>query len=99
MENWLTVSAPVLIKTALSIIAIFTAIIVITRISGLRTFAKMSSFDFASTIAIGSVLASAGMEGASRSIVNEVVEVKTSGFLFVNKYKVIVSAQIIEFTN
>lgn len=45
------------------------------------------------------MLASAGMEGASRSVVNEVVEVKTSGFLFVNKYKVIVSAQIIEFTN
>lgn len=44
------------------------------------------------------MLGSAGMEGASRSIVNEVVEVKTSGFLFVSKYKVIVSAQIIEFT-
>ena len=43
------------------------------------------------------MLKSAGMEGASRTIVNEVVEVKTSGFLFVNKYKVIVSAQIIEF--
>lgn len=44
------------------------------------------------------MLSSAGMEGASRTIVNEVVEVKTSGFLFVNKFKVIVSAQIIEFT-
>ena len=42
-------------------IAIFTIIIVITRISGLRTFAKMSSFDFASTIAIGSILASVVM--------------------------------------
>lgn len=35
----------------------FSVIILITRISGLRTFAKMSSFDFASTIAIGSILA------------------------------------------
>lgn len=43
------------------------------------------------------MLESAGMEGASRMVVNEIVEVKTSGFLFINKYKVIVSAQIIEF--
>lgn len=48
-------------KTALylifSVLGVFTIIITITRIFGLRTFAKMSSFDFASTIAIGSVLA------------------------------------------
>lgn len=43
------------------------------------------------------MLKNAGMEGNSRTIINEVVEVKTSGFLFVNKYKVIVSAQIVEF--
>jgi hypothetical protein len=43
------------------------------------------------------MLESAGMEGASRTVVNEIVEVKSSGFLFVNKYKVIVSGQIIEF--
>ncbi|RCW91326.1 hypothetical protein DFQ08_103154 [Winogradskyella arenosi] len=43
------------------------------------------------------MLQSAGMEGASRTVVNEIVEVKSSGFLFVNKYKVIVSGQIIEF--
>ncbi|WP_178989352.1 DUF421 domain-containing protein [Winogradskyella schleiferi] len=42
----------------LSVLGIFSIIIVITRIFGLRTFAKMSSFDFASTIAVGSVLAS-----------------------------------------
>ncbi len=41
-----------------SVLAIFSIIIAITRIFGLRTFAKMSSFDFASTIAVGSVLAS-----------------------------------------
>ncbi|CDF78976.1 conserved hypothetical protein (DUF421) [Formosa agariphila KMM 3901] len=42
----------------LSIFGIFSIIILITRLFGLRTFAKMSSFDFASTVAIGSVLAS-----------------------------------------
>ncbi|MDN3667528.1 DUF421 domain-containing protein [Algibacter miyuki] len=41
-----------------SVIGVFTAIMIITRIFGLRTFAKMSSFDFASTIAVGSILAS-----------------------------------------
>lgn len=57
MENWLTASLPILGKVVISILAIFTVMIIITRISGLRTFAKMSSFDFASTIAVGSVLA------------------------------------------
>ncbi|MDN3492563.1 DUF421 domain-containing protein [Winogradskyella bathintestinalis] len=42
----------------LSVLGIFSIIIIITRVFGLRTFAKMSSFDFASTIAVGSVLAS-----------------------------------------
>lgn len=41
----------------ISVFAIFTIIMIITRIFGLRTFAKMSSFDFASTIAVGSILA------------------------------------------
>ncbi|WP_405250454.1 DUF421 domain-containing protein [Dokdonia sp. Asnod3-C12] len=58
MENWMTASMPIIGKVLISIIAIFTVMIIITRISGLRTFAKMSSFDFASTIAVGSVLAS-----------------------------------------
>tara|TARA_R110002033_G_scaffold167528_1_gene206727 strand:+ start:2631 stop:2765 length:135 start_codon:yes stop_codon:yes gene_type:complete len=43
------------------------------------------------------MLESAGMEGASRTVVNEIVEVKSSGLLFVNKYKVFVSGRIIEF--
>ena len=67
MENWLYAEFEVLIKVILSLLAIFTVIIVITRISGLRTFAKMSSFDFASTIAIGSILASVIM-GNEQSI-------------------------------
>ncbi|MGY5351057.1 DUF421 domain-containing protein [Wenyingzhuangia sp. IMCC45533] len=42
----------------LSVIGIFTAMMMVTKIFGLRTFAKMSSFDFASTIAVGTILAS-----------------------------------------
>jgi uncharacterized membrane protein YcaP (DUF421 family) len=61
MENWVYATLPTLVKVIISVFVIFTVIIVITRISGLRTFAKMSSFDFASTIAIGSILASVVM--------------------------------------
>lgn len=35
------------------------AVILFTRMNGLRSFSKMSSFDFALTIALGSVIASA----------------------------------------
>lgn len=58
MENWIYTTGPTILKIIVSLFVIFTVIIIITRISGLRTFAKMSSFDFASTIAIGSILAS-----------------------------------------
>ncbi|PPK87141.1 uncharacterized protein DUF421 [Neolewinella xylanilytica] len=58
MENWLTAPWDVILKTIASAIAIFVIIIIYVRIAGLRTFAKMSSFDFASTIAIGTILAS-----------------------------------------
>ncbi|MHA7875102.1 DUF421 domain-containing protein [Roseivivax sp.] len=42
-----------LVKT----VAIMAAIILLTRLLGLRSFSKMSAFDFAVTVAIGSVLA------------------------------------------
>jgi uncharacterized membrane protein YcaP (DUF421 family) len=58
MEDWLIATASILLKSVVSIVGIFTIIITITRIAGLRTFAKMTSFDFASTIALGTILAS-----------------------------------------
>ncbi|WP_235297077.1 DUF421 domain-containing protein [Portibacter marinus] len=44
----------IIIKSSL----IYIIIMFITKIAGLRTFAKMASVDFATTIAIGSILAS-----------------------------------------
>ena len=44
-------------KIVASAIIVYTAVVVYTRLFGLRTFAKMSALDFASTIAIGSVIA------------------------------------------
>lgn len=45
--------------------AMLLAIIVVVRVSGLRTFSKMSSFDFAVTLAFGSVLAAVALSGSS----------------------------------
>lgn len=41
------------------------AVIVLTRLNGLRSFSKMSGFDFAITVATGSVLASTVMSSQS----------------------------------
>lgn len=45
--------------------AIVVTTIAYTRIVGLRTFSKMSSFDFAITVAIGSLIASVALQGSS----------------------------------
>ena len=42
----------------LSILGAYTALVILTRIAGLRSFSKMSGFDFAVTVSIGSVFAS-----------------------------------------
>ena len=57
MESWIVTEFEVLWKVLVSTVLILSILIVIVRISGLRSFAKMSSIDFATTIAIGSVLA------------------------------------------
>lgn len=56
--KWLITDWNSVLITIISTFLIYTSIIVLTRINGLRTFAKMSSFDFAITIAIGSIIAS-----------------------------------------
>ena len=61
MENWIYATLPLLAKVLITVVAIFSLVILITRISGLRTFAKISNIDFASTIAIGSILATVVM--------------------------------------
>lgn len=57
MENWISAPLPIILETVITCVSIIAIMVVITRISGLRTFAKMSSVDFATTIAVGSVLA------------------------------------------
>lgn len=52
-------SSSTLAAVALKAVGIYLSVIVLTRIYGLRSFSKISSYDFAMTVAIGSVVATA----------------------------------------
>lgn len=58
MEEWFEASWTSIIAICITAIFIYLAVIIFTRIAGKRSFSKMSSFDFAMTVAIGSILAS-----------------------------------------
>lgn len=58
-----------------STVVIFLAVITYTRIAGLRSFSKMSSFDFASTVAVGSMMATVAVTDAS--LVNGAIALAT----------------------
>lgn len=57
MSAWFTYSAESLIAIILTALGIYLALVIYTRISGKRSFSKLSSFDFAITVAIGSIMA------------------------------------------
>lgn len=59
MENFDPLSLKTVGQMCLAAVFIYLYIMLITRIAGKRTFAKMTSFDFAVTIAMGSILADA----------------------------------------
>lgn len=56
--NWITTTGTTLLMVLLSTIGIYVALLLLTRTAGLRSFSKMSSFDFAITVAFGSIIAS-----------------------------------------
>lgn len=56
--SWIETTLSASLMAILSTIGIYVALIFLTRISGVRSFSKLSSFDFAITVAIGSLLAS-----------------------------------------
>ena len=57
MEKWFEASWTSILAIFLTAAGIYLAIIIFTRIAGKRSFSKMSSFDFAMTVAVGSILA------------------------------------------
>jgi uncharacterized membrane protein YcaP (DUF421 family) len=56
--SWITTTWASVGMTAVTAAGMYVAVILYTRIGGLRSFSKMSSFDFAITVAIGSLIAS-----------------------------------------
>jgi len=57
-ESWFAMDWQQILGISLSVIAFYFCLILFTRIVGLRSFSKLSSYDFAMTVAIGSILAS-----------------------------------------
>jgi len=57
-QDWIYTNWTAATMTVVSTVVFYFAIILFTRISGLRSFSKMSAFDFAMTIALGSLFAS-----------------------------------------
>lgn len=56
--NWITTTGTTLLMVLISTLGIYVTLLFFTRLTGLRSFSKMSSFDFAITIAFGSIVAS-----------------------------------------
>ena len=68
VENWLWTSWTEVWLVVVSAVAIVLTIVALIRVVGLRSLSKMSSFDFAVTIALGSVLG--GFAASSTSLAN-----------------------------
>ena len=56
--DWIYDTKDPLIETVIGAVLVFIVIITITRIIGLRSFAKFTAYDFAFTVAIGSIISS-----------------------------------------
>lgn len=56
--QWITTTPTALGMVLVSGVGIYIVLLVLTRATGLRSFSKMSSFDFATTVAFGSIIAS-----------------------------------------
>lgn len=65
ITEWLSASVAEVGIVALSALVVFLAVLGATRIAGLRSFSKMSGFDFATTVAIGSAMATIAVTDAS----------------------------------
>ena len=57
-QTWFSINWQQVVGIALSVIGIYFCLILFTRIVGLRSFSKLSSYDLAMTVGIGSILAS-----------------------------------------
>lgn len=65
--DWIVTTPKDMALVLLSAVIAYASLVILTRLSGIRSFSKMSGFDFAVTVAIGSVFASVVM-GKSPSL-------------------------------
>lgn len=64
-QSWFTIEWQQLAGIALSAVGLYIILILFTRLMGLRSFSKLSSYDFAMTVAMGSILASTVLSKSS----------------------------------
>ena len=57
-QSWIMIDEYQIIGIMVSVIVFYFCLILFTRIAGLRSFSKLSSYDLAMTVGIGSILAS-----------------------------------------
>ncbi|OLF35862.1 DUF421 domain-containing protein [Psychrobacter sp. Cmf 22.2] len=57
-ESWFSIDWQQVLGISLSAVGFYIGLMTFTRLMGLRSFSKLSSHDFAMTVAIGSILAS-----------------------------------------
>lgn len=55
--TWIATTGTAVLMIVLTALGIYVALLLLTRLAGLRSFSKMSSFDFAITVAMGSLIA------------------------------------------
>lgn len=65
ISDWLGTSWTETWLVVVSAVAIWAATVAVVRLVGARSFSKMSSFDFAVTVAVGSIIASIATSSAS----------------------------------
>ena len=56
-DDWLFTTWGAVGDVALTAVGIYAVLVLYTRVAGLRSFSKMSGFDFSMTVAIGSIVA------------------------------------------
>jgi uncharacterized membrane protein YcaP (DUF421 family) len=59
--NRLSSTGTALVVVLISMVAIYAAVVIATRVAGPRSLAQMSAFDFVATVALGSIIASVGV--------------------------------------
>jgi len=72
LDKWFETTPQAIIAISMSTLGVYLAVILLTRIFGKRSLSKMSSFDFAMTVAVGSLIATTALS-PSVSLLNGLV--------------------------